>query len=521
MTYSRANVCLCIFISLFLHKAYTQKKTVDNAGFLASSFSPVVPIVKGLSTNPLLRIRMFVPESFGQVSTSGIRVKLNNVGLRDIDTIQTYFNGSEPVFNASLPRSVFTPSSSILEMPFKQILQPGLNYIWLSVVLKPGAGMDEKIQFQATELMIAGGNKILIGDQSESPFYRIATAVRKADQDQVNTYRIPGIITTDKGTLIAVYDIRYEKSGDLPGNIDVGMSRSTDGGKSWSPMTVIMDMGPPHENNGVGDPSILFDPVTKKIWVAALWSKGNRSIAGSQPGLTPDETGQFEMVTSSDDGLTWTHPYSITPEVKNPAWKIFFPGPGNGISMQNGRIVFPAQYWDSTHMPYSTIVYSDDHGQSWKAGIGAKNNTTESQVVETVPGTLMLNMRDNRGGFRSIGITKNMGKSWIEHHTSYKALQDPVCMGSFIKANMNVKGQKKEILFFSNVNSGTARVNITIKASLDLGESWLANNELLIDYRRTFGYSALTKVDDDTIGILYEGIRDLYFMRVPVKEIIR
>ncbi|HET9279082.1 MAG TPA: sialidase family protein, partial [Flavitalea sp.] len=74
---------------------------------------------------------------------------------------------------------------------------------------------------------------------------------------------------------------------------------------------------------------------------------------------------------------------------------------------------------------------------------------------------------------------------------------------------------------FSNVNSGTARVNITIKASLDLGESWLTNNELLIDYRRTFGYSALTKVDDDTIGILYEGIRDLYFMRVPIKEIIR
>jgi sialidase-1 len=199
-----------------------------------------------------------------------------------------------------------------------------------------------------------------------------------------------------------------------------------------------MDMGAPHENNGVGDPSILFDPVTKKIWVSALWSKGNRSIAGSKPGLTPDETGQLALVSSGDDGLTWTQPSSITPQVKNPAWQLFFPGPGNGITMQDGKIVFPAQYWDSAHIPHSTLVYSEDHGETWKSGIGAKRNTTESQLVETQPGTLMLNMRDNRGGFRSVAITKSMGKEWVEHHTSYKDLRDPICMGSFIKGTLHL-----------------------------------------------------------------------------------
>lgn len=84
--------------------------------------------------------------------------------------------------------------------------------------------------------------------------------IRKAGQDGVHTYRIPGIIKTAKGTLIAVYDVRYTTSRDLPGHIDVGMSRSMDNGNTWEPMRIIMDMGAPHENNGVGDPAILYDP---------------------------------------------------------------------------------------------------------------------------------------------------------------------------------------------------------------------------------------------------------------------
>jgi len=349
----------------------------------------------------------------------------------------------------------------------------------------------------------------------------IGIALRKAGDDGVNSYRIPGITQTNKGTLIGVYDIRYNNSGDLPGNIDVGINRSTDSGRTWQPMKVIMDMGEPQENNGVGEPAILFDPITKKIWVAALWSKGNRSIAGSKPGLTPDETGQFVVVSSSDDGLTWTAPQSITPQVKDAAWKIFFQGPGNGIVMSNGKLVFPAQYWDAAGMPHSTIVYSEDHGATWKRGIGAKSNTTEAQVVETAPGTLMLSMRDNRGRFRSVATTNNIGSTWTEHFTSYNILPDPVCMASLIKARMNVKGVVKEVLFFSNPNSSSERNNITIKASMDMGNTWQPANQLLIDERRTFGYSALTKIDDNTLGLLYEGLRDFYFIRVKVSDIIK
>ena len=89
---------------------------------------------------------------------------------------------------------------------------------------------------------------------------------------------------------------------------------------------------------------------------------------------------------------------------------MYFNGPGSGIVMKSGTLVFPSRYWDENKIPYSSIIYSADHGESWKSGIGAKSNTTESQVIETVPGTLMLNMRDNWGGYRSVATTTNMGE---------------------------------------------------------------------------------------------------------------
>ncbi len=350
---------------------------------------------------------------------------------------------------------------------------------------------------------------------------RLGVVVKKGGESGIHTLRIPGITTTDKGTLISVYDIRYKNSRDLPANIDVGMNRSTDGGKSWAPMQVIMDMGEPHDNNGVGDPAILFDPITKKIWVIALWSKGNRSIAGSKPGLSEDVTGQLVVVSSDDDGLTWTKPKSITAGVKDPEWNLFFNGPGSGISMSDGKIVFAAQYWDENAMPHATLIYSADHGVTWKTEDGPKANTTEAQLIETTPGVLMLNMRDNRGSFRSVATTANFGKTWTEHHTSYKTLQDPVCMASFIKAEVNVNGKLKNVVFFGNENSQNGRFNLTIKASIDLAETWNPKNELLVDERKLFGYSSLTKIDDKTIGLFYEGVRDMYFVRIPTSEVIK
>lgn len=504
-------------------KKATEPAVVQSVVLSAKvSTTSTLPVLTNQTANPYSLITIQVPQNAVGKKITKIACLLNNETASDIEKIQVYQGSS--IFSEALPlMATQTNIAAAFEIPVNITLQAGVNYVWLNVQLKNNPSLAAKLNLIVDKIIDELGKTIAMSTNANPTTKYQGITLKKAGEDGINTYRIPGIITTDKGTLIAVYDNRYVNSGDLPGNIDVGMSRSNDGGKTWQAMKVIMDMGAPHDQNGIGDPTILFDPITKKIWVASLWSKGNHSIAGSGPGLSPDETGQFVLVNSSDDGLTWSTPINITAQVKNPIWKILFQGPGNGIAMQDGTLVFPAQYWDASNMPYSTFIYSKDQGATWKRAnaAGPKSNTTESQIVETTAGTLMLNMRDNRGGFRSVATTNDLGNSWAIHPTSYNTLADPICMGSLIKANVKVNGILKDVLFFSNPNSNSSRSNMTIKASLDMGVTWQPTNQLLIDSRTSYGYSSLTKIDDQTIGILYEGTKDLYFLKIPVSDIIK
>ncbi|RDC57918.1 glycosyl hydrolase [Pedobacter chinensis] len=473
------------------------------------------PIFNNELTNPVIRLLVKSNENLTGVSLTG---SLDKKSINHIQNIEVYDTDSLQRFSANKMIGSVSIKNRHFSVPLSSRLNAGNHYLWLNIILKPNTAIDLHIGISIKQLTLLR-KKISVPENNY--VFKTGSVVRKHGTDQINTFRIPGIATTQSGALISVYDIRYDHSKDLPANIDVGMSRSIDKGKTWEPMKIIMDMGAPHDNNGVGDPAVLYDPVTKTIWVVALWSKGNRSIAGSKPGLLPDETGQLVIVHSKDDGNTWSEPVSITSQVKNPKWNLFFNGPGTGSVMKDGTLVFPAQYWDENKMPHATIIYSKDHGKSWNSGIGAKSNTTESAVVETTPGTLMLNMRDNRGKFRSISTTTDFGQTWVTHSTSANTLADPVCMASLIKAKVRVKGVLKDVLFFSNVNSTKDRKNLTIKASLDLGETWMESHELLIDERSSFGYSALTLIDENTIGLIYEGVRDLFFVSIPVKDVIR
>jgi sialidase-1 len=516
--FSRSLIAALLLITVF-SLACAQKITTDKQS-VAVAHTYAIPVMKGKELNPVIRVAVSIPAGSKSQPLQSIQLSLNADALASIDSIEIYVTGATP-FNNRQRIGLVNDLKAQTVVKTDVNLEPGVHFIWISPVLKINAPINKVLELKCTNLEMQSGTQLSVKQQGNNGQLRTGYAVRKIMDDNVHTYRIPGIVQTDKGSLISVYDIRYNNDRDLPGNIDVGMSRSTDGGSTWEPMKIIMDMGAPHENNGIGDPAILFDPATRTIWVAALWSKGNRSIAGSLPGLSPDTTGQFVLVKSTDDGRTWSAPINITKQVKNPAWHLFFNGPGSGIAMQNGTLVFAAQYWDEKKMPHSTLIYSSDKGNTWKGSInGPKSNTTEAQLVETTPGTLMLNMRDNRGAYRSVATTTNLGASWTEHTTSYNALPDPVCMASLIKAKVKVGGVFKEVLFFSNPNTTSGRYNITIKASLDMGETWLPAHQLLIDERLCYGYSSLTQIDENTIGILYEGSRELYFVRVPVASVI-
>lgn len=410
-----------------------------------------------------------------------------------------------------------------------QDLTEGTHFYWVSLEMKPTTPLGTALQLDCTGATVNGKNAVLHYVSGKGAAQRTAVGVRKAGDDNVAAYRIPGIVTTDRGTLLATYDVRYNNSTDLQEHIDVGLSRSTDGGKTWEKMRIPLSFGNygglPAAQNGVGDPCILFDPTTHTTWIAAAWTHGmagQRAWNASKPGMDIEQTAQLVLTKSTDDGKTWSEPINITSQVKQPEWHFLLQGPGRGITMENGTLVFPIQFIGKDRIPCAGIMYSTDKGETWTIHQPARTNTTEAQVAEIEPGVLMLNMRDNRGGSRAVSTTTNMGKTWVQHSSSRNALQEPVCMASLLHVKAEDNALKRDLLLFSNPNTTAKRHHITIKASLDGGKTWQEANQLLLDEAIGWGYSCLTMIDRKTVGILYESSSaNITFQAIPLKDIVK
>ena len=494
---------------------------------------PTMPVLAKKKQNAILQMGITLTDTLEGKQLEAFTFSLE--GTTDISDIAnaTVFYGEANVMEEETVFGMITKPTAKFTIAGSSPIRSGEHNFWLSVELKDIPKLTHRIKAELISVKFSDGTEGKPKITSEEKPLRIGVALRQAGEDDIDTYRIPGLATTNKGTLIAVYDNRYNDPVDLQEDIDVGMSRSTDGGQKWEPMKVIMDMGVygglPEDQNGIGDPAVLVDKNSNTIWVAALWLHGHpgeRAWNASQPGMSPKETGQLILVKSEDDGVTWSKPINITSMTKKPEWQLFFNGPGAGITMENGTLVFAAQYKDKDRVPHSTIIYSEDSGITWTVGTGAKSETTEAQVVEISKGVLMLNMRDDRNranrkdsiNGRSVAISRDLGKTWREHPTSRKALIEPNCMASILAYEHPERGK---ILFFSNPNAKTKRDHITIKASFDGGMSWPEKNQLELYEEGTYGYSCLTLVDEDHIGILYEGTKELYFQKIPISDLIR
>lgn len=427
----------------------------------------------------------------------------------------------------AIKKSEIVPQKNSVLLTGNQNLYPGVNFFWVSIEMKPEASLLTKITAEVTGVTADGQSLPVKCVSAPNVIRRLGVGVRHAGDDGAAAFRIPGLVTTNKGTLLGVYDVRYNSSVDLQEHIDIGLSRSIDGGKTWEKMRLPLAFGEygglPAAQNGAGDPSILVDTKTNTIWIVAAWTHGmgnQRAWWSSQQGMDVNHTAQLVLVKSTDDGKTWSEPINITEQVKHPEWYFLLQGPGRGITMEDGTLVFPIQYIGKDRIPNAGIMYSKDRGETWTIHNHARTNTTEAQVAEVVPGTLMLNMRDNRGGSRAVYTTSDLGMTWKEHESSRTALPEPVCMASLIsvKAADNVLG--KDILIFSNPNTTNARKNITIKISLDGGNTWA--HQLLLDEGENWGYSCLTMVDKETIGILYESsVAHMTFQCIKLKDIVQ
>jgi len=572
MENSKVKLLISLFLAGILLIACSRKDT-DVAVYLSQW---KVPVLKYRENNPVLQIKVVVDGDSPAKAITSVTVDTEGTDdLDDIKAVRLLYMGKDslwlryesipekagnildPLYDELSPMQFGPEMKPAPSITFKgdQVLEPGDHYFWVMVEIAENANLHNKVDAGCSRIKISGG-KVIKPGVDPSGKQRIGVAVRKHVDDRVDTYRVPGLATTTKGTLLAIYDVRHINSHDLQGDIDIGLSRSTDRGNSWEPMRIVHDMGTwgdlPETYNGVSDACILVDENSDNIYVAGFWMHGlhdtktRQWIEGltasndawkyqqerkySGPGFEPRQTGQFMISRSTDDGQSWSEPVNLTRMCKKEEWELWAVAPGRGITLDDGTLVYPSQGRDPENGGFSNITYSQDGGLSWKTSKPAYFSTNECAVSQISDGAIMLNMKygQNRGmrgrqNGRAVAVTTDLGETWVEHPSSRNTLREPACMGSLHRHVYTEEGIRKSILLFSNPDvDHNPRRRTTIKVSFDDGMTWPENYWLLLDEGYNRGYSCLTSIDEETIGIIYEGSQaDMTFESIPLLELIR
>lgn len=336
----------------------------------------------------------------------------------------------------------------------------------------------------------------------------------KSGDNGYNTFRIPAIITTKNGTLLAFAEGRKNTSSDT-GDIDLVMKRSDDNGRTWSEFKVIWDDG----LNVCGNPAPVQDKKTGKIFLLSTWNLGSDQEPEIIKKMSRDSR-RIYLLVSSDDGLTWSEPVEITWSVKQNNWTWYATGPCHGIQIMNGqfkdRLIIPCDHIEAgTEKYFSHIIYSDNNGKTWNlGGTIPQNQVNESTVAELSDGKLMLNMRnyDRTQKTRKISLSEDGGMTWSNIYSD-RALIEPICQGSLLSH------PRKRILYFTNPASEDSRENMTLRISYDEGKTWTVSKVL---HHGPAAYSDITILPSGELGCFYEaGIDSPYegivFEKVAVK----
>lgn len=309
-------------------------------------------------------------------------------------------------------------------------------------------------------------------------------------QGGYHTYRIPSLIVSKKGTLLAFCEGRKKGRGDS-GDIDLLLRRSFDGGKTWAKTQLVWD----DDDNTCGNPCPVVDSSTGTIWLLLTHNLGSDTQK-----MILDRTGKGSRTAwvskSDDDGATWTRPVEITKDVKKPDWTWYATGPGVGIQLKTGRLVVPCDnYVAASKVQQAHVIYSDNAGKTWKLGGVVGPQCNECQAVELADGSLLLNVRSYKGTGRRLSALSKDGGETFSKPVEDKDLIEPVCQASILRQPAAQGG-----ILFSNPAS-TRREKLTVRLSRDEGKSW-PHAQLL--HAGPSAYSCLAVLSDGTIACLYE-----------------
>lgn len=329
------------------------------------------------------------------------------------------------------------------------------------------------------------------------------TDVFVSGADGYHTYRIPALLVTPGGALLAFCEGRKSGRADS-GDIDLLVKRSVDGGKTWGPQQIVWDDGA----NTCGNPCPVADRTTGVIWLPMTWNHGDDDEREIKQG-TGRDTRRVFVTRSEDDGRTWAKPREITADVKRPDWRWYATGPGVGIQLTRGpwkeRLLIPCDHSlvlpDDPDGYNSHVICSDDHGRTWRLGGVIRPAVNECQVVELIDGTLLINMRnyDRSKTTRAVATSTDGGLTWsaVRHDP---ALIEPVCQASLLR--YATQPQDNRLLFSNPARAEPGqRRDMTIRMSEDEGKTWPVSRLL---WSGPAAYSCLAVLPGGEITCLFE-----------------
>ena len=316
-------------------------------------------------------------------------------------------------------------------------------------------------------------------------------------EDGYHTYRIPALAVSNQGTLLAFCEGRKHGRGDA-GEIDIVLKRSTDGGRTWGEMQLVVS----EDNMTCGNPCPVVDRNTGTLWLPFCKNLAD----GDENLITQGKAPRTVWIThSQDDGATWSEPVEITDTVKEPAWTWYATGPGHGIQLDSGRLLIPCDHMVGVHFdrrrdPYhSHVIYSDDGGASWRIGGIVDEGTNECAVVQTADGAVYINCRNYRNGKRrAIAWSEDGGETFIRFGWD-STLVEPICQASLVRLTDARHHDQNRILFANPASE--ARERLTVRMSTDEGHTWPVAKLL---YAGPSAYSDLAVTGDGTVCCLYE-----------------
>jgi len=323
-----------------------------------------------------------------------------------------------------------------------------------------------------------------------------------------HTYRIPALLVTEAGTVLAFVEGRRDSARDH-GDIDVLVRRSRDGGDTWSPPQIVADLG----RDTCGNPTVVQDRDTGTIWLLLSGNLGDDDEGAVIRGESRD-TRRAYVTTSTDEGASWSPPREITAQVKTAEMRWYGTGPGVGIQLRDGphrgRLLVPGDHsypdpdGDLRGAPAAFgghVLYSDDHGATWQLGGVIRPRVAEPQVAELADGRggLLANLRTYAGRNRRTQATSDDGGATWTWPRDQRALVEPVCQASLLRYSWpdEVTG---DLLLFANPAS-RRRENLAVRASADGGASWPRARAI---HSGPAAYSCLARLPDDRIACLYE-----------------